>query len=304
MLCRNPYQPTGTINLYPCGQCMNCRINRRREWTHRLLLETTQHSHNSFITLTYTEETLPSSSTGLSTLNPRHVQLFFKRLRSTLTRSNSPTIVTDLNIDRSIRFYCVGEYGDTTSRPHYHAAIFGFPSCRRGRTQFSRRTNSCCEICDLVLDAWSLGHVYIGDLTRESAAYIAGYVTKKMTSKDDPRLNGRHPEFARMSNRPGIGAFAMYDVADTVLKHGVETPHVLRHGRAMLPLGRYLHNKLQDMTGAEENKDQYNEEMLSLSARAIAGHTGSKRQHIQETETRARSAERISKIRSNKRETL
>lgn len=79
-----------------------------------------------------------------------------------------------------------------------------------------------------------------------------------MVFRDDPRLEGRHPEFARMSLRPGIGHDAMWDVASTDLTYNLvesqgDVPSALRHGSRLLPLGRYLRRKLRVMTGMDEN---------------------------------------------------
>lgn len=95
----------------------------------------------------------------------------------------------------------------------------------------------------------------VAELTFKSAAYIAGYVVKKMTRMQDTRLNGRWPEFARMSLRPGIGADAMWDVASAVMQHKLEkkpdfdVPVDLRHGSKTFPLGRYLRRLVRERIG-------------------------------------------------------
>lgn len=75
-----------------------------------------------------------------------------------------------------------------------------------------------------------------------------------MTARDDERLKGRHPEFARMSLRPGIGANAVHDVASTLLEYDLhekcaDVPSTLLHGGKARPLGRYLTRKLREAVG-------------------------------------------------------
>lgn len=116
----------------------------------------------------------------------REVQLFLKRLRSLLGG------------DRC-RYFAVGEYGDASMRPHYHLTLFG-----PDRADFP----------ELVALAWRdkegapIGFVHVGLGGPSSMAYVAQYTVKKMTKKDDGRLEGRKPEFALMSRHPGLGADA------------------------------------------------------------------------------------------------
>lgn len=201
-------------------------------------MEASLYEQNCFATLTYDDEHLPEGGT----LVPKHLQDWLKRLRK-------------LHEPERLRFFGVGEYGDTTERPHYHVALFNFASCRWGQTRRAR--NFCCDRCELVRESWGFGAVYLGTLETDSAQYVAGYVTKKMTSKSDERLRGRHPEFARMSNRPGIGHDFMFEVASTFMTFDLDqseadVPSALRHGKRVLPLGRYLRKKLRVMVGRDE----------------------------------------------------
>lgn len=253
MKCANPFVKDGLA--FGCGQCMPCRINRRRIWSHRIILEGLCHGDNSFLTLTYKDENVPITGDGLATLEPRHLQLFFKRLR---------------NMGHKVRYFAVGEYGDDSFRPHYHVALFGFKSCLRGRTD--HRKDFCCVQCDAISKAWDYGGVDLGELNEQSSKYIAGYVVKKMTFSDDPRLLGRHREFARMSLKPGIGLAFMDEVASTLMEFdfdGVDVPSALGSGKAMLPLGRYLVRALRERVGRDPNApqevlDAFSETLLPL----------------------------------------
>lgn len=91
---------------------------------------------------------------------------------------------------------------------------------------------------------------------------------KKMTRTDDPRLNGRWPEFARMSNRPGIGHSAMHEVASQLLRFNLDetqadVPSALRIGSKLMPLGPYLRRNLRKMIGRDEKAPQAILEKLS-----------------------------------------
>lgn len=241
MLCRKPYTTSGG-QVHGCGQCMPCRINRRRIWEHRIGLEAQQYDANAFVTLTYSDDKLPE---GL-TLRPPDVQAWLKKLRSRVAPSR-------------FRFFLVGEYGDESERPHYHAALFGFPACCYGQSRYSERRNTCCYWCDLVRDTWGHGHVFLGTLEADSTRYICGYVTKKMTAKDDDRLGGRYPEFMRCSLRPGIGHSSLWEVADVLMRYNlasIDVPDSLAHGRSKKMLGRYLRSSLRKMVGKDGKAPQ------------------------------------------------
>lgn len=155
------------------------------------------HERNSFVTLTYDEEHLPPDGG----LRYRDFQLFMKRVRKRFPGT---------------RFYMCGEYGDLHKRPHYHAALFGLAfddQVAIGRSA----AGSVIYRSDLLSSLWLDGHSSVGELTRESAAYIARYVIKKLSGPPAQTAYSRvdadtgevfqvMPEFTRMSLRPGIAA--------------------------------------------------------------------------------------------------
>lgn len=206
-------------------------------------MESLLHPHNAFLTLTYADQHLETTSQGLPTLNPKHSQDWLKRLRKAIA-------------PLKVRYYVTGEYGDETERPHYHVALFGYPHCSYGNSRYSKSRINCCPHCDVIRDTWKLGQIYSGDLTINSAQYVAQYVTKKLTRKDDPKLNGRRPEFGRMSLKPGLGAGFMHELASTLLQHNLEelpdVPSSLQHGSRKLPLGRYLRGYVRQLIGHEK----------------------------------------------------
>lgn len=129
-----------------------------------------------FITLTYDTKHVPITRNGFLQLSKRDVQLFFKRLRK------AHGLAKGTNAG-SIRYYCVGEYGGRTMRPHYHVIIF----------------NAKLE---LIQPAWQLGSVHYGEVNGASVGYTLKYMTKApkipMHRNDD-----RQPEFSLMSKRLG-----------------------------------------------------------------------------------------------------
>lgn len=126
---------------------------------------------------------------------------------------------------------------------------------------------------------WGLGDVDLGQLEPDSCQYVAGYVTKKMTAKDDVRLGGRYPEFARMSLRPGLGHSALHEIADALMRYDLEktqidVPKELRHGPKKMPMGRYLSRSLRllvgmDAAAPQEVLDQIKEELRPVREAAF-----------------------------------
>lgn len=179
-----------------CGQCIGCRLERSRQWAVRMMHEASLYPGNSFVTLTYRD--LKAQS-----LDYRDFQLFMKRLRKEFAPGK-------------VRFFCAGEYGTLGLRPHFHAILF---NCFFVDREYWMKSPGGGKLYrSKVLERlWPLGFSSIGDVTFESAAYVARYVVKKVGSSGvverfhsldvtTGEVVERAPEFARMSLRPGIGA--------------------------------------------------------------------------------------------------
>lgn len=188
---------SGATMRVPCGQCIGCRLDRARDWAVRCVHEAQMHEDNCFLTLTYEDEHLPPYE-GLS---KRDLQLFFKRLRKRLGK---------------LRYFACGEYGEQFGRPHYHVILFG-----KDFADKKPLTDVLFE-SDLLSEVWGKGLCSIGEVSFESAGYVARYSMKKVSGKEDRAANagsGHYvkpcvytgelmpviPEYNTMSLKPGIG---------------------------------------------------------------------------------------------------
>lgn len=237
--------------------------------------EASAHPRNSFLTLTYSEQALNAkagidsgeapavdssraarsqrdiastddahvrSRTHEDSLIPTDLQRFMKKLRWELSTRNPST---------RVRFYAVGEYGELTKRPHYHIALFGedFSGDRK-----HRRTSGDyhCYESPTLNRLWTYGRHEIGELTTDSAAYIARYVMKKVNGKKadehyrretaDGEVYYLNPEFSHMSRRPGIGRDWLETYQTDVYPHD----HVIVNGHKFKP-PRYYDKLMEAM---------------------------------------------------------
>lgn len=182
------------------------------------------------------------------TLHYRDVQLFFKRLRRKVERQSQKTsppapfggaraggevksnlaphlaqqafngaTIAPASLSRSpqLRFYLAGEYGEQYLRPHWHACVFGIDFSDKvylGTTASGSKLYESATLQAL----WPYGFSSLGEVTFESAAYVARYVMKKVNGKqqkehyekidmDTGEIIRIRPEFNNMSRAEGIG---------------------------------------------------------------------------------------------------
>lgn len=249
---RRSQDPVGWFDL-PCGQCLECRLQYAREWTLRMQVEANEYPDNEvwFVTWTYNDSYLPvvqqESGDYVATLNVDDIQRLHKRMRKRFG---------------PFRFFLAGEYGDDKFRPHYHGIYFGL---KLDDLYFWQRTKYGNYFRSPSLErCWSnrycqpFGNVVVGNAVGQTEAYVARYVTKKLTGPlgaAEYDRQGIDPPFSICSRRPGIGhvAFERDDKIGLRDKMYVSTPD---GGMSLLP-PRYYRN----LTRAE-----YPQEMLLKSA--------------------------------------
>lgn len=140
----------GVSQKVPCGKCAFCLTNRRSSWQFRIHHEMrTQEHPGYFITLTYDEKHVRRVDGRLS-LRFYDVQLYLKRLRKA---------------KHYVKYICVGEYGSSTYRPHYHMLLWtDAPTDLLSTNWKSSKDDSL------------LGSVHFGVLNMASAMYTLKYI--------------------------------------------------------------------------------------------------------------------------------
>lgn len=200
-----PGDPEGKIwkaIKVPCSGCLDCRLKKSREMAIRCVHEAQMNADfgSIFVTLTYNPEHLPENNT----FNFRHPVLFMKRLRRMF--------------GANIKSYGCAEYGEKGGRPHYHLLIFGL---RPDDMYFWRNSTNPRMKCKLyrspkIEKLWGkgkgknfsqYGNVEIGEVSFQSAAYVARYVMKKNKKKEEleKELGRFHEKAICISRREGIG---------------------------------------------------------------------------------------------------
>lgn len=222
----------------PCGSCRGCRHETTRVWAVRALHEASLYEQNCFITVTFNDEHVDPKGS----LHKKDFQDFMKRLRRRMAPmtylsygydledylKRKPTC--SLNLDRpanrplrqskiekiykpwGVRYLHCGEYGEENGRPHHHALLFNcdFPDKQilkrpRGKALYSSKILE--EVWSDPQTSESIGYSSIGQVNFTTAAYVAGYIQKKITGAAAPdHYQGREPEFSLKSTRPGIGS--------------------------------------------------------------------------------------------------
>lgn len=232
--------------LLPCGKCIGCKLERSAQWATRCEHEAQLHTENCMLTLTYNDENLATP-----TLVHRDYQLLMKRLRRALVRvkyANAiaisetcyETAAMGLRPIPRVKYYMAGEYGSKHKRPHFHACLFGI-DFRDKKYHMTTSSGSKIYTSPTLEKLWPHGFSSIGQVTFESAAYIARYIVEKVTGdKAAAHYNHVHaetgeitqltPEYNRMSLRTPI-AKEWLDKYEKDVYNNDNTGTVYRHAQ-------------------------------------------------------------------------
>lgn len=180
-----------------------------------------------FVTLTYRSDIpmIDRTPNGFLTLNKKHLQNFFKRLR----KNAKQTSKTPFN--EQIKYIACGEYGSKYQRPHYHAIIF----------------NSTEQD---IIKAWTkdgktIGIVTCDKVTPDRIRYIFKYAMKGNITKREQSFtrDDRVREFQLISQ--GIGKQVL-DNKEWMKKHqgNISQPWITLKGGQKIAIPRYYKNKI------------------------------------------------------------
>ena len=208
----------------PCGKCIGCCLDKANDWATRCWAESKQWSENCFITLTYRNSELPEDKC----LCKKDVQDFFKRLRWHVKGTDYWDNPQTGEHENPIRYLLCGEYGPNPKdreitpfgRPHYHALIFNWKPKDLKPYKVNYNGDMLYKSKELT-KIWGKGFVIVGNLTYQSACYVARYVSKKIFK--DPKhadLIGIQKEFILSSRKGGLGLKYWKDNKEKIINNG------------------------------------------------------------------------------------
>jgi len=247
--------------MLPCKKCLACRLTYAREWATRCVHEASKYTDNSFLTLTFDNEHLPADQC----LDPQIHVAFMDKLR-------------DYVGERKIRYYMSGEYGEQNGRCHLHYLCFNWTP---PDPIFLRKTKTGHPVyqSETLARLWGRGFVTIGNVSFQSAGYVARYVVKKSKSDTSEQervwwnpnteeYQIRTPEFNRMScgtRKDGLGGIGKSWITDPQnLADTLRDDNVIINGQTM-PVPAY-YNQILEVA----NPERYAEIKLARKAHALA----------------------------------
>lgn len=229
----------------PCGNCIECRKKKAREWQVRLNEEIKVHKYNYFVTLTFSNQSLRElmDKYNLKECNAvagkavRHCHELWRKYNK-----------------KQLKHWYITELGhQNTERIHLHGLIFSDEPLEFTPSEQDHM---------FYWKYWRYGHVYVGDyVSNRTINYIVKYVTK---------LDSDHQQFkAEIFCSPGIGK--VYTESDVFRLHKYRPRNTLDFYRlnngSRVAQPTYYRNKNYD----EDERELLWRETMDKGNRSVLG---------------------------------
>ena len=210
----------------PCGKCLFCRQRMANNWYVRVKQDIGNRPA-FFVTLTYADEFLPYSETGLPAVSRSDFTNFMKRFRKLVGL-------------QGIKYFACSEYGPMTFRPHYHMLLWNIPGINKEALSLA------------LLETWTKGFIQVDPVNDERIRYVVKYQLELPSEF----TNDYEPVFRMMSKGIGKG----YVDKNQVYHRGRLDRYFYRDGEFHYPLPRYwsekLYTKLERASITAEHKSE------------------------------------------------
>lgn len=141
-----------------CGLCDECRLERVRNWTYKIFLESLNYKQSCFLTLTYADNEKGKN------LNKNDLVKFIKRLRKK---------------GKVFKYFGAGEYGTKKGRAHYHIILLGYyPEDTRLLHGTKSNKGKLLYTSKIIHDTWGLGRITVQPFGKDEISYITLYTNK------------------------------------------------------------------------------------------------------------------------------
>lgn len=208
----------------PCNECDECLLARSKRKAAQMMIENYDRKDESgswFITLTYDDNHIPYNEVWKDgkmisveeSLPPKDPYLYeFKKDRKKCIKpfiDNLSYYAKKNYRDEKLMWFYSAEYGGVTKRPHFHMIVFGLHIPITELKFYEQRDGYILYEWTKGAEIWENGFVTVGNFTPETAAYVAGYVLKKQSTKKKNwwyTQQGKIPEYTGQSRYPAIGS--------------------------------------------------------------------------------------------------
>ncbi len=239
-----------------CGECMECKKRKARDWQIRLSEEIRHNKDGKFVTLSFSDESINELIEAIEEDNKK-IEKLHRKAKNGLSGYNLDNEIATVAVRRflerwrkkykvSARHWVITELGQKgTERIHIHGIIF------------TKESNETIE------KIWKYGHIYVGDYVSERTI---NYIVKYVSKTDEKHKNYKSKVLA--SKGIGKGYVEREGRRVNAIKENGKTneQYTTRTG-VKLPLPIYYRNKIY----TEEEREKLWVEKLNKNVRYVDG---------------------------------